>query len=138
MMKRAWVLVTIGLLLATPATAEMQHYVIGKPAAAKTEKPKTSPPASHEDADMEEGDTSSKENDYGGGSFVVTRVQDCFSQLKPGEAAHIRQQAANPHQECQKLLKIRAAQKEREAKKALKNDKKKSDKPATKPVTEQP
>jgi hypothetical protein len=50
--------------------------------------------------------------DYGGGSFVVTPVEDCFAKIAPADAVTIRRDYASPYSECLKRLQ---EQREKEA-----------------------
>jgi hypothetical protein len=109
-------LLLLPLLFALPAQAQMRHYVPGEaPKKAEAPAPEQKPEAAAEDEDAPQ--------DYGGGSFTVTPVNDCFKQLRPGEADELRRDFANPYVECQKRLKDRAEEKAREEKKGAKKDK---------------
>lgn len=82
-------LVLAALCLSMPALAEMKIEKVDEPDVSAPEKKSGDAP------------------EYKSGSFSVTPVEDCFSRLKPGEAAEVRRDFDSPWMECQRRLRER-------------------------------
>lgn len=114
------------LCAASPARADLRHYVVA-------------PPVAEEKKAGGEAAAPSK-------NFVVTPVQDCFSRLKPGEANEVRRDFESPWLECQRRLRAReeeaarkdAAAGESKDKDGKDRDVKAGEPPAGKPSAQKP
>ncbi len=102
----------IALLLATPASAQVQYFSAGKKAPVEGQWQGDAP------APTAEQPAASTELMAAPQTRVVTSLQKCLDQLEPEEQAIVRANYNKPYQTCNSMLAAKAGKKKKAAKKA--------------------